>query len=691
MIDGSASGGADFYVSNSGNVGIGTTSPTEKLQITGNVSASGDFIGTNFTGSSFTGSFVGDGSGLTGVLVNSGSWDGIFSGSAQITGSLGVTGSMLVNGNVGIGTTSPSTKLEVVGNILANATNATVNIGSTISSAPTYGYANTAAGSLVVGGYTNGGFSYQPGVITLINQNPGLGAGADLGVIQFAGKDDATSGYVSTIIKAFTATGVGSGNSGGGILTISTTPGYGAPTERFRINQNGNVGIGTTAPTEKLQITGNVSASGDFIGTNFTGSSFTGSFVGDGSGLIGIDSGSWDGIFSGSAQITGSLGVTGSVLVDGNVGIGTTDPQEKLDISAGDIRLDDNFSINWATNDANIGRVRIAGNEANDFLQFVTDNSERMRLTNTGVGIGTTSPTEKLQVTGNVSASGDFIGTNFTGSSFTGSFVGDGSGLTGIDSGSWDGIFSGSAQITGSLGVTGSVLVDGNVGIGTTSPAFALDTVTDSIILGRFSSTSFKAGLSIQEADDGGYLSTEAGRICLGDTIGVSANNLTYIMSTKRLGIGISSPLKSVDIVGDLGTTTTAEIGTSLTVGTHITASGNVSASGDFIGRNFTGSSFTGSFVGDGSGLTNLPISDPFPFTGSAQITGSLGVTGSVEVEGYIKASGSIQVGVNEGSPTAALVGSIRYKSDANNSFVDMVMQTDVTTYEWVNIVTNTW
>ena len=67
------------------------------------------------------------------------------------------------------------------------------------------------------------------------------------------------------------------------------------------------------------------------------------------------------------------------------------------------------------------------------------------------------------------------------------------------------------------------------------------------------------------------------------------------------------------------------------------------------------------------------------------------GVTGSVEVEGYIKASGSIQVGVNEGSPTAALVGSIRYKSDANNSFVDMVMQTDVTTYEWVNIVTNTW
>lgn len=35
--------------------------------------------------------------------------------------------------------------------------------------------------------------------------------------------------------------------------------------------------------------------------------------------------------------------------------------------------------------------------------------------------------------------------------------------------------------------------------------------------------------------------------------------------------------------------------------------------------------SFTGSFVGDGSGLTGI---EPFPFTGSAQITGSLEVVG---------------------------------------------------------------
>ena len=40
MIDGSASAGADFYVANSGNVGIGTASPSQKLEVSGNALAS---------------------------------------------------------------------------------------------------------------------------------------------------------------------------------------------------------------------------------------------------------------------------------------------------------------------------------------------------------------------------------------------------------------------------------------------------------------------------------------------------------------------------------------------------------------------------------------------------------------------------------------------------------------------------
>ena len=44
MIDGSTSAGGDLYVANSGNVGIGTTTPPEKLTVEGNISSSGNII-----------------------------------------------------------------------------------------------------------------------------------------------------------------------------------------------------------------------------------------------------------------------------------------------------------------------------------------------------------------------------------------------------------------------------------------------------------------------------------------------------------------------------------------------------------------------------------------------------------------------------------------------------------------------
>ena len=55
--------------------------------------------------------------------------------------------------------------------------------------------------------------------------------------------------------------------------------------------------------------------------SNLTGS-FTGSFFGDGSGLTGTDSGSWDGDFTGSAEITGSLRITGSLDTTGDATFG---------------------------------------------------------------------------------------------------------------------------------------------------------------------------------------------------------------------------------------------------------------------------------------------------------------------------------------------------------------------------------
>ena len=53
--------------------------------------------------------------------------------------------------------------------------------------------------------------------------------------------------------------------------------------------------------------------------------------------------------------------------------------------------------LTWSDiGDGNTLRVSIKGDEDNDLIAFRTDNSERMRLTNTGLGIGTSSPSEKL-------------------------------------------------------------------------------------------------------------------------------------------------------------------------------------------------------------------------------------------------------------------------------------------------------
>jgi hypothetical protein len=119
--------------------------------------------------------------------------------------------------------------------------------------------------------------------------------------------------------------------------------------------------------------------------------------------------------YSAQADITGDIiigtqwnGGTSDILTldssTGNVGIGTTSPQKKLDIASGDIRLDNSKSIFFATTDANIGRVSITGDEGSDFIRLKVDNnnSHVLHLNTTGVGVGTTSPSEKLEVVGNI-------------------------------------------------------------------------------------------------------------------------------------------------------------------------------------------------------------------------------------------------------------------------------------------------
>lgn len=236
---------------------------------------------------------------------------------------------------------------------------------------------------------------------------------------------------------------------------------------------NGNVGIGTNALAAKLHVDAGTAEfkvqdafNGGFNGAQITGTNAALGFIGGN-----LDEYILTALNDGSFRVynPGGAGYALTLTNTGQFGIGTTNPQEKLDISAGSIRLDDNREITWATTDANVGRVRITGSEAADIITFATDNSEKMRLTNTGLGIGTTNPIYKLDVdAGNVNQVASFSSTDGNAhielkDSLGSSFWNRTNARTSIGS------------VIGDSATNLNILDTGNVGIGTTGPDYKLD------------------------------------------------------------------------------------------------------------------------------------------------------------------------------------------------------------------------
>jgi len=114
-------------ITSSGNVGIGTTSPSTTLHVLGRIRSSNtSTIGTGVAsgiyelGDSSNGIWRGDANSTTtaGNFTNIGGYDGIiFTSSNASMGSQNERMRITSSGNVGIGTTSPSYKLSIVGDL----------------------------------------------------------------------------------------------------------------------------------------------------------------------------------------------------------------------------------------------------------------------------------------------------------------------------------------------------------------------------------------------------------------------------------------------------------------------------------------------------------------------------------------------------------------------------------------------
>ena len=193
-------------------------------------------------------------------------------------------------------------------------------------------------------------------------------------------------------------------------------------TERLRIDSSGNVGIGSTNPTSKLFIndTQNSVYSGSSlhtpIQTIFNSSTVDGSGTvlrlqnGDGSivNLAAISAGDFQTQFA--IQMRSAVGTYAERFrIDntGNVGIGTTSPayplvvnsavSTQIQIRAGNTNA--SVLLFGDTDSATIGRIQY--DHGTDSMAMWANGAERLRIDSSGnVGIGTTSPIEQLQVSG---------------------------------------------------------------------------------------------------------------------------------------------------------------------------------------------------------------------------------------------------------------------------------------------------
>jgi len=418
-------------------VGIGTTSPSEKLHVNGNGlfnggltvgdSAADTFITRGHTYLATTGNNVGIGTTSPSAKLevsgdSSYSSDlNIFSISGTKTGGTAVTSVKGINVDIG-------SNDHVTGYDIANLYGAYINNNASGSSATVI---NNWYGVYVPAVDAN---RVSNSVSAYFGDNVGIGTSSPTERLHVK-KDNAThllnleTDYDTSRSVRGQLSWRDSVNITGGIWTeydgtmVSMSfgnlynSGYNTNTS-MTIRGNGNVGIGTTSPVHKLDLKTNPA-----IGFYHSDGTYQG-LIGDGASAV-SGGGTYDIGFR--ANASGNLlfaagGSTERMRIDtsGNVGIGTSSPTDKLDV-AGAIRLTQDVTFSYS----NAGRIYkdaghgltlhgVAGTSNN--FAFATPSGQLMITNPAGtnnvnivptassanVGIGTSSPSEKLEVRGNI-------------------------------------------------------------------------------------------------------------------------------------------------------------------------------------------------------------------------------------------------------------------------------------------------
>ena len=631
-------------IDQNGNVGIGTTNPVNSLQINSdNTSGHGITINGYGTSGNQIALFHVNGSIAAPTNMTTNSNLGQISGSGYWTGKANpyyesTDGSRVkiafyaaedwtsstANGTYMVFTTTPTGSATPAERMRIGSTG-NVAVGTTSPSGGLHVSGTDALGIMRLDRYHSSG---ENGAALIMRKATGTSAspsavvsGDDVGAWVSRGYGATGFNTGGTVIKGIAAENF-TDSAAGQHLTFWTNPiGSVSSSERMRITEAGNVGVGTAAPAAKLDIVHTGAFGNDALHITASGTTkyiFAQYDTTNDRGRVGA--------YESGVGLKPLYFDSSTALFGGNVGIGTTAPSARLDVG-GSLASLTAMSTNVLLHGGNLGttaadEVSIAsfaygnsgGNQgalgvrairtANGNLWTTSavgigmdvDNAVRaggsLWFANGNVGVGTTTPSMKLDIN--------------TGGTTNGINVTTGNGQIGLRLGAPGNTYLDFYNSIGAadqkfirFGSTGADLTiekvndaysvatplmivknSGNVGIGTTSPSQKLD------VAGVISSTAGFAGVYLNETDQavdsriwrwgsaGGALSLQtlndaqdtasyamnfvrSGNNVSSAAIFTGGSSRLHINSSGDVGIGTTSPLQRFEVTGATASTTT--------------------------------------------------------------------------------------------------------------------------------------